>query len=178
MKTLIALLVLLCLLVAAGAVFVWSGVYNIAANVPHWKITHEVLSLVRERSISAHSKGITIPPLKDPRLLDRGFKNYHEMCRLCHNAPGYSRTVVAQGLYPAPPDFTSKNREKQSNAEVYWIVKNGIKMTGMAAFGATHSEEEILGLVFFVQRLRDMTPKEYAAMLKAAGLQKREGHHH
>ncbi len=57
-------------------------------------------------------------------------------------------------------------------------MQNGIKMTGMPAFGATHSKDELLGLVFFMRRLRGMTHGEYAAMVKTAGLQAKEDHHH
>ncbi|MBI4768532.1 MAG: cytochrome c [Deltaproteobacteria bacterium] len=180
MKVLVILLAVLCLAAGGAAVFVLSGSYNIAANDPHWPLTEWFLGVVRERSISAHSKGISIVPAKDSRVLiiNLGVSNYHEMCRLCHSAPGYPRSEVARGLYPAPPDFTSKDFKRRKDAEVYWIVKNGIKMTGMAAFGATHSEEELWGIVFFTQLLGGLTPEEYTAMVKAAGLQKKEDHHH
>jgi len=179
MKIFLALLIILVLLIAAVAAFVWLGGYNVAASVPHWKITHWLLEKVRERSISAHSKGIIIPHLKGLKLFDIGFKNYHAMCRLCHGAPGYSRTEIAKGLNPNPPDFTSKDIKMRKEPELYWIIKNGIKMTGMPAFGATHSEEELLGMVVFLRRLPDLKPEEYRAMVKAAGLDKeKEDHHH
>lgn len=127
----------------------------------------------------AHSKGIVVPPLNDDAgLVHDGVRNYHEMCRLCHNAPGYSRSEVAQGLNPLPPDFTSKDVRKRRHAEVYWVIKSGIKMTGMASFGATHSEEEVLGLVSFLKRFRGLTPDEYTVMVKAAGLQAEKEHRH
>ena len=173
MKILFVLFIIFGLLIAAVAAFVWSGGYNVAANVPHWKITHWFLEKVRERSITSHSKGITVPSLNNPNLVETGFKNYHEMCRLCHGAPGYFRTEIAKGLYPNPPELASQDVVKRgNNAELYWVVKNGIKMTGMPAFGPTHNEEELLGIVTFLRRLPKLKPEEYKAMMKAAGLQR------
>jgi mono/diheme cytochrome c family protein len=181
MKLLLTLIAILCFLIILIAAFVWSGIYNVAATVPHWGITHWFLEEVRERSISAHSRGAIVPSLNNPKLVEAGFKNYHEMCRLCHGAPGYSRTEVAQGLYPTPPKLTSEDVVKKRNdAEIYWVIKNGIKMTGMPAFGSTHSKDELWGMVVFVKGLPNLKPEEYAAMVKTAGLQeeKEDDHHH
>src|SRR4030042_1201398 len=98
MKILLAFLVAFCLLVGGIAAFVWWGGYNVAAIVPHWKITRWFLEEVRERSISSHSKGVVVPSLRDPKLIEIGLRHYHSMCRLCHNAPGYSQTAITQGL--------------------------------------------------------------------------------
>ncbi len=178
MRLPVIFLAILCVLAAAAAFLVWSGVYNIAANVPHWNITRWCLEQIRERSISAHSKGIIVPPLKDLMLINTGFRHYHAMCRLCHKAPGYPRTEISQGLYPTPPDFTAKETKLPGDAEVFWIVRNGIKMTGMPAFGSTHSEMNLWGIVLFVKRLSNMKPEEYAAMAKVSELDREMDHHH
>jgi mono/diheme cytochrome c family protein len=179
MKILFALFIIFGLLIAAVAAFVWSGRYNVAATVPHWGITHWVLGKVRERSIAVHSKSITPPSLDNPKLVDSGFREYHPMCRLCHGAPGYSRTEIAKGLYPAPPDLTSRDVLKRLNdTEIYWVIRNGIKMTGMPAFGKTHSEDELWAIVAFVKRLPDLKPDEYSAMVKATRLHDTQPHHH
>ena len=180
MKIFLALLIIPVLLIVAVAAFLWSGSYNVAATVPHWRVTHWVLGKVRDQSIAAHSKGIIVPSLNNPKLVEAGFKDYHEMCRLCHGAPGYSRTEIAKGLYPSPPDMTKEEFAKAANsAELYWVIKNGIKMTGMPAFGPTHKEDDLWGIVAFLRHLPSLKPKEYNAMVKAAGLQReREDDHH
>jgi mono/diheme cytochrome c family protein len=181
MKIFLTFLVAFCLLVGGIIVFVWRGGYNVAATVPHWKITHWFLEKVRERSISTHSKGIVVPPLNNPKLIEAGFRNYHEMCRLCHGAPGYSQTEIARGLYPSPPDLTKEESVKgRKDAQFYWIIQNGIKMTGMPAFGSTHEEQELWGIVAFLRRLPGLKPEEYRAMLKAAGIhgEREDDHHH
>jgi mono/diheme cytochrome c family protein len=70
--------------------------------------------------------------------------------------------------------------QRWSDAELYWIIENGIKMTGMPAFGPTHSKDELWGMVVFVKGLPNLKPEEYAAMVKTAGLQeeKEDDHHH
>jgi hypothetical protein len=178
MKSFLVFVFVIGFLIVVVTVFVWSGAYNVAATVPHREITHWFLGKVRDRSISAHSKGITVPSLKKPKFFDGGFKNYHAMCRVCHNAPGYSRTEIAKGLNPNPPDFTSKDVKMRGEAELYWIIKNGIKMTGMPAFGPTHSEEELWGIVTFLKRLPNLKSEEYRSMVKASGLDKMKEDHH
>jgi mono/diheme cytochrome c family protein len=161
------------LVLAAGAVaFVWSGAYNVSARVPHLGITVWLLQTVRNRSISAHSKGLSVPPLNDRGYIELGLHHFHPMCRLCHGAPGYSREEFAQGLYPAPPDLVSGQVQGLKNSELYWIVDNGLKMTGMPAFGVTHSEKEMWAIVAFLRRLPKLNPQGYNDLLEAAGLSK------
>ncbi len=178
MKFFLALFVAVLLLIGAVAVFVWSGGYNVAATVPHWDVTAWFLGEVRNRSIAFHSKAIQPPPLKDSKLIKTGFREYHAMCRLCHGAPGYSQTELAKGLYPKPPDLGSKNKLPLSDSEFYWVVKNGIKMTGMPAFGPTHGEDELWAIVAFLKRMPNMEAKEYEAMVREAGQHKEEKDHH
>jgi mono/diheme cytochrome c family protein len=170
MRILLTLFIIFGCLTVAIVALVWSGFYNVAATVPHWRVTHWFLGEVRDRSISAHSKGITVPSLRDPKLFDIGFKNYHEMCRLCHGAPGSPRTEIAKGLNPEPPDFSSRDIKMRNEAELYWIIENGIKMTGMPAFGPTHSEDQLWGIVTLLGRLPKLKPEEYKTMVKALGL--------
>ncbi len=180
MKFFGVLLAVILLLIAAGAGFVWSGFYNVAASVPHWQGTSAVLEVARERSIDYHSDGISPPSLDDPELLESGFHHFHPMCRMCHGAPGYERLEFAKGLYPSPPDLTDDHvREEFTDAQIFWIVQNGLKMTGMPAFGPTHSDNELWGLVAVVNQLPEMTPEEYRAKIGTQGHgEGMEGHRH
>ncbi len=181
MKLVFTLIAILCFLIVLITAYIWSGRYNVSATKPHWGITLWFLEKVREQSISAHSRTIPILSSENPERLNIGFRNYHAMCRTCHGAPGYSRTEIAKGLYPAPPDLASEDVQKTLNdAELYWIVENGIKMTGMPAFGPTHSKDELWGIVAFVRHLPNLNPEEYQAMVKKAGFKEEgaEEHHH
>lgn len=179
MKLFLILTAILCLLIAGGAAFVWMGLYNVSARTPHWNITLWFLEKVREQSISAHSRQI-LPILssENPERINIGFRNYHAMCRVCHGAPSYAPTEVAEGLYPKPPEYKTENVQRWSNTELHWIIENGIKMTGMPAFGPTHSKDELWGIVAFVRRLPGLDPGEYQAMVKAAGFKEGEEDHH
>ncbi len=165
----LAALVLLGLLVVGGGLFVFSGFYDTAADVPHWRLTFSILDEARDRSIEFHSDGIT-PPTLDEKLADIGFPHFHEMCRLCHGAPGYDRKEFAEGLYPSPPDLASATfREDATDAKLYWVVKHGLKMTGMPSFGMTHDEETLWGIVAFARQLSQLTPEDYTSMVRKTG---------
>ena len=172
----IALLVLLGCVLLGGGVFVWSGIYNVGADVPHWKSTFLLLEAVRERSIAVHSEGIKAPPLNHGELVDAGFPHFHDMCRLCHGAPGYPREEFAEGLYPSPPDLKSRDvQDENDDRALYWIVKNGLKMTGMPSFGKTHTEKQLWGIVAVVRRLPILDPKEYQDMVERLSGKGEEG---
>jgi hypothetical protein len=151
------------LLIAGGIAFIYSGIYNVAATEPHWSVTSWVLEEARERSVAFHSKGMEPPALNDPKLLEKRLVHFHEMCRLCHGAPGYSRLEFAHGLNPNAPDLASPHVQEMGRQELFWIAKHGIKMTGMPAFGPTHKDDQLWGIVGFINRLPNMKPDEYKA---------------
>ena len=156
------------LIIIGGAVLVGSGIYNVAADVPHYKVTFWVLDEARERSIASHSKGIVPPSLKGQTFANAGFPHYHETCRLCHGAPGAPRLEFAEGLYPEPPSLITDDVQRGlGDAELFWIVKNGLKMTGMPSFGKTHPTEQLWGIIAFLRRLPNLAPGEYEAMVEA-----------
>ena len=103
MKPIKTLLVLVSVAIVAGVAFVWFGVYNIAADDPHWRATYSLMDAVRSRSISARSAAIEVPKLDDPALIRSGAGNYNAMCVSCHLGPGTSDTELSLGLYPTPP---------------------------------------------------------------------------
>jgi cytochrome c553 len=161
MKTFFTIIVLLAVVAAAGAAFVWFGFYDISARVPHWDITVEAITLLRDRSIIVHSRGVATRQ-GDPA---KGAPLYHEACLHCHGAPGISADPFSQGLYPAPADLISGSIQTEWNgAQLYWIAENGLKLTGMPAFGSTYEKGEIEAVIAFVQRLPKISPGEYEQM--------------
>jgi mono/diheme cytochrome c family protein len=158
----------------AGGTVIYSGVYDVAASEPHWTPTLWLLETARLRSIKAHAKGI-VPPcdLAKPERLVAGTSHYSEHCASCHGGPGVDPDDMAGGMYPKPPSLTDVSK-RFSPEELFWILKNGIKMTGMPAW-ADHSDDELWNAVAFLERLPGMTPDEYQglkAATEAAG-----GHH-
>jgi len=157
----------LLLLVAAVAVAIYAGLYNIAADVPHTQPVYWLLDTVRERSVTARAQNIAVPNnLDDANRISRGAGQYAEMCSGCHLAPGMKRTEISQGLYPRAPELRRKT--DLTPAEQFWIVKHGVKMTGMPAWGVTHDDELLWDVVAFVRKLPELTPEQYETMVKNA----------
>jgi mono/diheme cytochrome c family protein len=90
------------------------------------------------------------------------------MCVTCHGAPGVDREEIGKGLNPEPPRL-EKIVANWTDAELFWTVKNGIRMTGMPGFGGTHTDAEVRSIVSFVRRLPRMSPQEYQRRVAAAG---------
>jgi mono/diheme cytochrome c family protein len=171
-----ALLLLLAALLIGGAAFVYSGVFDVAADDPHWGITLRALETVRDRSIAVRSRGIEVPSdLDDPQRIARGAHEYDEMCHDCHVEPGDDDAdeEMRVGMYPQPPNF-ARDGVRRSPEEAFWIVKHGLKMTGMPAWGATHDDATLWSIVAFLQKLPRMSEAEFDR-LESAG---RTDHHH
>lgn len=155
-----AFLILISFFILAAVIFIFSGTYNIAATVPHSAAATWIFNTVKISSIRKHAEGIKEPPLEDTGLVREGFGHYDEMCVGCHGAPGIDQ---AKEFNPSPPGL-AKAAEALRPAEIFWVIKNGIKMTGMPESGSTLSDEEIWGIVAFIERLHDLTPEEYKLM--------------
>ena len=148
------------LLIAGGIVFIYSGTYNIAATKPHSLLAEWVFSTTKKYSVKKHSEHIARPKLNDDSLVKKGFDHYENMCAGCHGAPG---SEPAEGFNPSPPSL-AEEAEELSATELFWVIKNGIKMTGMPAFGLSHSDEEIWSIVAFLKQLPDLTAEDYKAL--------------
>ncbi len=154
-------------IVAAGALVVFSGFYNVAADVPHTQPVYWLMQTSRDRSIEVHAANIVAPDdLADPERVSSGAGLYAEMCSRCHLAPGMERTEISRGLYPRAPEL--RRGVDLTPAEEFWVVKHGIKMTGMPAWGVTHSDKLLWDVVAFLQKLPDLTPDQYRALVKSA----------
>ena len=179
MKYLLTIIGFIVVLGLGGMLFAWSGIYDIAATEPHWDVTASLIGTLRDRSVAVQSEGVQTPDLDDPQYRMAAVAHYHGMCRLCHGAPGAPINEFAEGLYPSPPDLTSGAvQNTRSTAEMYWIVKHGIKMTGMPAFGPTHDETELWGLVALARALPRMSAEAYAKEVERHGEAGGNGHSH
>ena len=127
---------------------------------------------MRERSVVRASRNIEVPPLNDSELLLTGGQDYNEMCASCHLEPGKRESDMSIGLYPSPPNLTqSADRHVHSHEQTddleqtarrrFWIIKHGIKASGMPAWGPTHDDQRIWAMVAFLQKLSQLTPDQY-----------------
>lgn len=158
------LILFLILAVAAVGAWIYSGLYDVSADQAPGKLEEWVLETLRRRSIEKRSAGITAPTLDDPARVRRGFELYRVHCVTCHGAPGVWPQQMAMGLNPVPPSLDLPAVQDESDATLFWVVQNGIKLTGMPAFGPLQNDEDLWSLVAFIRRLPELSPREYQAM--------------
>lgn len=152
---------------AAAATFLFLGVYNIAADAPHTRVVYAVLENLRDRSIASRARGISPPAdLDSPGRVAAGAGLYTEMCSGCHLGPGVERSELSQGLYPQAPELAKQ--QDLSPAEQFWIIKHGVKLSAMPAWGKTHPDPLIWDMVAFVRKLPGMSADEYQRLAASA----------
>ena len=165
-KIILTVIITLVVIAAVFMTYIYSGTYDISQLVPHNSITKWMINTTTHNSINKRLKGIQVPPMNDSAMLVEGFSHYNEMCVSCHGGPGVDPADLAKGLYPKPPKFY-KSDDLPDTAEAFWIIKNGIKMTSMPAFGPTHSDEKIWAITdFLLNKLSKMSPGEYQSWIK------------
>jgi mono/diheme cytochrome c family protein len=153
--------------VVATAAFLYFGVYNIAADAPHTRAVSALLENLRDRSIAVHARGIQPPAdLGSPQRIAIGAGLYNEMCTSCHVGPGIEPSEMSKGLYPQAPILTDP--QDLTPGEQFWVIKHGVKLSAMPAWGRTHPDPLIWDMVAFVRKLPGMTPEAYKRLVASA----------
>jgi cytochrome c553 len=147
-------------LLIAVLLIAWSGVYNVAASRGHWRIMEWALSFGMQNSVEARARFIDPPPLDDPDLVTLGAGHFHGGCAYCHGAPGVAISPIARHMLPPPPDLATAT-EVWKDRELFWIVKHGIKYTGMPAWVSQQRDDEIWAVVAFLKRLPHLDAQGY-----------------
>ena len=163
MKFVVGGAISIVLLLVGASIFALAGGYNVAATDAHNALTHWFLTMTTRRSVAVRAASVTAPAQFTHQQVADGFSEFDEMCVTCHGAPGRERGEVGKGLNPRPPDLAKASKEWTA-AELFWIVKHGIKMTGMPAFGPTHSDERLWTLVAFLKELPQLSSEKYVEM--------------
>jgi len=144
----------------AGFGYVKSGIYNVGASSPHTKFTTWLTHETMIHSVRGHAKGIEAPASVSAAQVRRGFCEYETHCVACHGAAAVLREHWVSGMEPAPPyllDATQRFRPR----ELFWIAKNGIKMTGMPSWRNAMSDAQIWEVVAWLEASRDLPPQTY-----------------
>jgi cytochrome c553 len=147
-------------LAAIGFLFLWSGTYNVAATRGHWMVTEWFLTFAMRSSVRTHALGIETPPLDRPDLVTLGAAHFHSGCAYCHGGPGLPVNPVALAMLPPPPDLATQMRPWRDR-EMFWIVKHGIKYTGMPGWAAQQRDDEVWALVAFLRKLPSLDARGY-----------------
>jgi cytochrome c553 len=161
-----------CLAISAGVLavgaglFALSGIYNVAASVPHFAVTERLVGIALRRSVALHSAGIPPPDLTDPGRIRLGAHHFRNGCAPCHGSPDFTPNPVVRQMYPAAPPLSTAVA-RWDDAELFWIVKHGIKMTGMPAWPGRDRDAEVWAVTAFLRALPTMEPDEYVALVGA-----------
>ncbi|MCS7469283.1 c-type cytochrome [Stieleria sp. ICT_E10.1] len=161
MKDFLKKLALLGLVLAViGLLVLVSGIVPVKASSGHWPITRWILGFASDRSVAFHSNGTEVPPLDDPGMLTLGAGIYQSNCKWCHGRPGLPSPPVPAAMTPAPPYLPDVLHELEPS-EMFYIVKHGIKFTGMPAWPTRQRDDEIWPLVAFLKQFSEMSVAEY-----------------
>ena len=153
-------MLLLLVLISLGVIL--TGGYNVAATDRHnpiigWALSNTMENLVRNRALDGPAA-----PEFTLAMVKAGAGEYKAMCAHCHGGVGESRAEWARTMRPKPPALAHAATE-WSPREIFWLVKHGVKMSGMPAFGPTHDDRTIWSIAAFVKQMPKMTEAQYAA---------------
>lgn len=163
-------MVVLAALAGLGALVVVAGIVPIGASGGHWAVTRWFLSFAMARSVSTHSLGVAAPPLGDPGLVLKGAGHYELGCRPCHGSPAEPRGRTVRRMTPAPP-YLPPAIPAWDVEELYYIVKHGVKFTGMPAWPSAHRDDEVWAMVAFLRRLPALDAAEYRRLVGGDGVE-------
>src|SRR5262249_30548705 len=158
---------------AVPALAIYSGMLSMGASEKPSELEKKVGTMAWETSAEKLGPKIANPFSNKAEALKVGFDHYKENCFICHAAPGIKSSEIAQGMNPAPPMLD--DLADLTDGQLFWVVKNGIRMTGMPAFGPTHQDDEIWKIVAFLRHVPKLTPEEKASLAAAS---EEEDHHH
>ena len=159
LKAIIAVIAALLLAAFGAALFIESGFYNIGADDHHAKPVLALITQLRNRSIETRLESIKPQLQATPAMTKAGAEHYAALCVGCHLAPGVLKSDLRTGLYPHPPNLAQEDMQESRRA--FWIIKHGIKMSAMPAWGKTLDDEAIWDVVAFVRKMPNLTPEEY-----------------
>lgn len=153
-----------------GVAFAYSGIENVAADHPHAPPIAWFLHTTMKNSVASRAPNVPNPPdLKDTALINEGAQDYKKMCAGCHMAPGAKPSPVRIGLNPTPPQL-SKSAGHLPPKAIFWVVKHGVRMTAMPAWGKTQNDHTIWALTAFLKHeLPNMTAQQYADVSASSG---------
>jgi len=162
MRVLSAIGVLAIVFGIACAVYFFGGLYSVAGTVEDPAIVNWALTRVRTASIDRHAKDAAPASLTEAATIQAGAKAYATFgCANCHGAPGVKWQKFSEGLHPDPPDLKDVAGEL-SPAQLFWVIKNGINMTGMPSFEqAGAKDDEIWSIAAFVKKLPTVSEADY-----------------
>lgn len=155
-----------------GAFVIYGGYAPVNADSRPPKIESKLAMTALHKAVDRLQPASEGPLPATDANLTAGAKGYAQNCAVCHGASDGRETTVAAGLYQRPPQFAKDGVDDDPASETYWKVKHGIRFTGMPAFSATLSENELWQIALFAKHLPNLPPHAQAAWkaMKAPGV--------
>ena len=155
MKTAVFILVIILI----GGAILFATQFNLSANPDPGRFEARIATMGKHWFVSRNVREHPVSePASGPSSLDSGGMTFNGDCAFCHGQDGTTPTDVGLAMYPRVPSLASPEVQQWSDAELFWIIKNGNRYTGMGAFGKTLSDGQIWDLVRFVRSLRKTAP--------------------
>ncbi|HLI22186.1 MAG TPA: cytochrome c [Stellaceae bacterium] len=153
--------------IAAGVYF-FGGYYSISAVQPDPGPVAWAIGQVRDASIGRHATDQPPMSLDDPAVIQAGARAFDQRgCVNCHGGPGVDWAKFSEGLRPDPPDLKDVAKDMPAQ-QIFWVVKNGINMTGMPSFGRVGAEDkELWSIAAFVKKLPTVSDSDYKSWTAA-----------
>jgi mono/diheme cytochrome c family protein len=131
---------------------------NISALPDPGFLETSIATKVKDWLTARSAQAVARPSIQDDAAaVSKGKALYGMQCAPCHGQGGHNPTPIGQAMYPRAPDLGSGVVQNLSDRELFWTVKNGVRLTGMPGFARLDTDREIWQLVFFIRSLR--TPK-------------------
>ena len=146
----------------ASAVYFFGGFYSVAALHEDPAIVKSVLANVRRASVRRHANDTPPASFEDPATIRSGARAFRERgCTNCHGGPGVDWAKFSEGMRPDPPDLKELVNDR-TPAQLFWVIKNGVDMTGMPSFGAIEvPDQEIWSIAAFVKKLPTVSEEDF-----------------
>jgi mono/diheme cytochrome c family protein len=158
----LAIVIAIALIAVAAAFFVHDG---LSARAKPNAMETMVARQVRKMAILQRVSKLQNPAADSAENLRDARLHFADHCSICHGNDGSGNTMIGHNLYPKPPDLRGQQTQKLSDGELFWIIENGVRFTGMPAFGGAHgSEEDSWKLVRFIRHLPEVSAEELTEM--------------
>ena len=161
--------IVLALVVAPLAVIViaWIGFFNVGASTGHWKITDWFLHFAMQSAVRTYALPVEVPDELPREGLQPAAAHFATGCAICHGAPDEQRSPVVERMLPQPPDLATVV-DRWSDAELFRIVKHGVRFTGMPAWPTQDRDDEIWAMVAFLRELPSLDAERYRQLAYGA----------
>ncbi|MGE0241203.1 MAG: c-type cytochrome, partial [Parvibaculaceae bacterium] len=147
-----------------AALFVaWIGFFNVGASSGHWRVTDWFLHFAMRSAVRTYALGVEVPDELPRQAIQPAAGHYARGCAICHGAPGEPRNPAVRQMLPQPPDLANTVGE-WSDAELFRIVKHGVRFTGMPAWPTQERDDEVWAMVAFLRELPAMPPDAYRGL--------------